>query len=84
MAADTDIGRVRVSGSNQRFSDRQSGVQTYRRTLSQLVRSHHLHVQVFGLRLAPGLDEPLQHLEAKNGRRHKFKGSNFAEEDDDV
>lgn len=47
---------------------------TYRRTLSQLVGRHHLHVEVFGLRLAPGLNEPLQHLEAKRGRRLQFKG----------
>lgn len=34
----------------------------YRRTLSQLVSSHHLDVEVFGLRFAPRLDQPLQHL----------------------
>lgn len=66
--------------SNPWVSDGQSSVRTYRRTLSQLVRSHHLHVQVFGLRLAAGLNEPLQHLEAKKGRMHKFKGSNSAED----
>lgn len=34
----------------------------YRRTLSQFVSSHHLDVEVFGLRFAPRLDEPLQNL----------------------
>lgn len=34
----------------------------YRRTLSQFVSSHHLDVEVFGLRFAPRLDEPLQYL----------------------
>lgn len=38
---------------------------THRRTLSEFVRSHHLHIQVFALRLAPGLDQPLQHLRQK-------------------
>lgn len=37
-------------------------VAPYRRTLSQLVSSHHLDVEVFGLRFAPRLDQPLQHL----------------------
>lgn len=41
-----------------------STVKTYRRALSQLVSSHHLDVEVFGLRLAPGLNEPVQHLKA--------------------
>lgn len=36
---------------------------TYRRTLSQFVSSHHLDVEMFGLRFAPRLDESLQHLE---------------------
>ncbi len=40
-------------------------METYRWALSQLVRGHHLDVEVFGLRLASGLDEPLQHLKAK-------------------
>lgn len=38
------------------------GVWTYRGALSQLVRCHHLDVEVFGLRFASGLDESLQHL----------------------
>lgn len=36
-----------------------SSVDTYRGTLSQFVSSHHLDVEVFGLRLASRLDEPL-------------------------
>lgn len=35
---------------------------TYRRTLSQFISSHHLDVEVFGLRFAPRFDESLQHL----------------------
>lgn len=31
--------------------------------LREFVCSHHLHVQVLALGLAPGLDQPLQHLE---------------------
>lgn len=31
--------------------------------LREFVCGHHLHVQVLALRLAPGLDQPLQHLE---------------------
>lgn len=37
--------------------------QAYGGALRELVGSHHLHVQVLALRLAPGLDQPLQHLE---------------------
>ena len=38
---------------------------THRRALCQLVRGHHLHVEVLGLGLPPGLDEPLQHLDTR-------------------
>lgn len=31
--------------------------------LREFVRCHHLHIQVFALRLAPGFDEPLEHLQ---------------------
>lgn len=41
---------------------------TYRSALSQLIRGHHLDIEVFGLRLASGLDEPLQHLKAEKDR----------------
>lgn len=43
--------------------------ETYRRTLSQLVSSYHLDIEVFGLRLASRLDEPLQHLKANKEQR---------------
>lgn len=31
--------------------------------LREFVRRHHLHIQVFALRLPPGFDEPLEHLQ---------------------
>lgn len=43
-------------------------METYRGALSQLVSSHHLDIEVFGLRLASRLDEPLQHLKANKDR----------------
>lgn len=46
-------------------------METYRRALSQLVCGHHLDIEVFGLRLASGLDEPLQHLKANKDRRQQ-------------
>ncbi len=52
-----------------------STVETYRRALSQLVSGHHLDIEVFGLRLASGLDEPLQHLKANKDRRQQGHGS---------
>lgn len=46
---------------------------THGRALGQLVGCHHLHVEVLGLGLAPGLHQPLQHLGqekvARGGRR---------------
>lgn len=35
---------------------------THRGALREFVCSHHLHIQVFALRLPSGLDQPLQHL----------------------
>lgn len=49
-------------------------VETYRRALSQLVGGHHLDIEVFGLRLASRLDEPLQHLEANEDRTQQGHG----------
>lgn len=40
--------------------------------LREFVRCHHLHVQVFALRLPPGFDEPLEHLRA--GHLEVIKG----------
>ena len=39
---------------------------THRRALSQFVCCHHLHIQVFGLGLPSGFDEPLKDLESNN------------------
>lgn len=50
---------VRFSQIFKRISDK---TWTHRGALRKLVCSHHLHVQVLALRLAPGFDQPLEHL----------------------
>ncbi len=44
---------------------------TNRRTLGQLVCCHHLHVEVFSLRLPSGFDEPLEDLQGDNSTLQK-------------
>ena len=43
-------------------------VPTYRRALCQLVGSYHLDVEVLGLRLPSGLNEPLKNLGGERER----------------
>lgn len=48
------LGKVQTVG--------QSEASTHRGALREFVRCHHLHVQVFALRLPPGFHQPLEHL----------------------
>lgn len=50
---------VRFSQNFKRISNKP---RTHRGALREFVCSHHLHVQVLALRLAPGFDQPLEHL----------------------
>lgn len=45
-------------------------VEHFRRTLGQLLGRHHLNVQMSRLRLAPGLDQPLQYLQGRKKCAH--------------
>lgn len=50
---------------NNHFNDGKTAermLPTHWGALREFVRCHHLHIQVFALRLAPGFDEPLEHL----------------------
>lgn len=46
-------------------------VNTHRGALREFVCSHHLHIQVFALRLPPGFDQSLEHLTEKVKMRLK-------------
>lgn len=50
-------------GFSQNFKSISDKTLAHGGALREFVCSHHLHVQVLALRLAPGLDQPLQHLE---------------------
>lgn len=55
--------RVISIGFSQSFKRNSDKALAHGGALREFVCSHHLHVQVLALRLAPGLDQPLQHLE---------------------
>lgn len=55
--------RVISVGLSRNFESISDQTLAHGGALREFVCGHHLHVQVLALRLAPGLDQPLQHLE---------------------